>query len=63
MSKIICEECNKEIDDTTKQCPNCGYKNKQIQIYTLKSNNVINALNVEIKQKKIVPFVVNVVNQ
>ncbi len=28
MSKIICEECNKEIDDTTKQCPNCGYKNK-----------------------------------
>lgn len=30
MSKIICKECNKEIDDTTKQCPNCGYKNKQI---------------------------------
>jgi len=30
MSKIICEECNKKIDDTTKQCPNCGYKNKQI---------------------------------
>ena len=28
MSKIICEKCNKEIDDTTKQCPNCGYKNK-----------------------------------
>lgn len=28
MYKIICEECKKEIDDTTKQCPNCGYKNK-----------------------------------
>ena len=26
--KIICKECNKEIDDSKKQCPNCGYKNK-----------------------------------
>ena len=42
MYKIICEECKKEIDDTTKQCPNCGYKNKlNIDLY-LKSNNNIN---------------------
>lgn len=30
MYKIICEEYKKEIDDSTKQCPNCGYKNKLI---------------------------------
>lgn len=42
MYKIICEECKKEIDDTTKQCPNCGYKNKlNIDLY-LKNNNNIN---------------------
>lgn len=28
MAKIKCKECNKEIEDNTKQCPNCGYKNK-----------------------------------
>ena len=28
MAKIICTQCKKEIDDTKKKCPNCGYKNK-----------------------------------
>lgn len=28
MRKIVCKECNQEIDITSKKCPNCGYKNK-----------------------------------
>ncbi|MFQ6404738.1 hypothetical protein ACIDE9_08230 [Methylophilus sp. 'Pure River'] len=28
MALIACEECKKEISDTAKVCPNCGYKNK-----------------------------------
>ncbi len=42
MTKIICEECKKEIDDTHKQCPHCGYKNKlNIDLY-LKEQNTNN---------------------
>lgn len=26
MALIKCPECNKEISDTAKRCPNCGYK-------------------------------------
>lgn len=34
MKKYTCKECNKKIDDTTKQCPNCGCKNKlDIDLY------------------------------
>ena len=40
MYKIICEECKKEIDDNTKKCPNCGYKNKlNIDLYLKEQNN------------------------
>lgn len=40
MYKIICEECKKEIDDNTKQCPNCGYKNKlNIDLYLKEQSN------------------------
>lgn len=28
MSLINCKECGKQISNTVKQCPNCGYKNK-----------------------------------
>ena len=42
MIKIICKECKKEIDDTHKQCPHCGYKNKlNIDLY-LKEQNTNN---------------------
>ena len=38
MALIKCPECNKEISDTTKRCPSCGYKfhikNRKI-IYTI----------------------------
>ena len=27
MALIKCKECGKEISDTAKVCPNCGYKN------------------------------------
>ena len=40
MAKIKCAECKKEIDDKTKQCPNCGYKNKlDINLYLKEQNN------------------------
>ena len=29
MALIKCPECGKEISDTIKKCPNCGYKNKK----------------------------------
>lgn len=29
MALINCPECNKEISDTTKSCPNCGYRFKK----------------------------------
>ena len=29
MALIKCPECGKEISDTVKKCPNCGYKNKK----------------------------------
>ncbi|MCB2292427.1 zinc ribbon domain-containing protein [Clostridium algoriphilum] len=29
MALINCPECEKEISDTTKQCPNCGFKRKK----------------------------------
>lgn len=29
MALIKCSECGKEISDTIKKCPNCGYKNKK----------------------------------
>ena len=28
MALIKCPECSKEISDTVKKCPNCGYKLK-----------------------------------
>lgn len=44
MALIKCPECNKEISDTTKRCPNCGYKfhikNRKI-IYTIISIVVV----------------------
>lgn len=40
MAKIKCAECKKEIDDTNKQCPNCGYKNKlDINLYLKEQGN------------------------
>lgn len=29
MALVKCSECEKEISDTIKKCPNCGYKNKK----------------------------------
>ncbi len=29
MALIICKECTKEISDSAKQCPHCGYKKKK----------------------------------
>lgn len=29
MALVKCSECGKEISDTIKKCPNCGYKNKK----------------------------------
>lgn len=29
MALVKCPECGKEISDTIKKCPNCGYKNKK----------------------------------
>lgn len=38
--KIICSECKKEIEDTCKQCPNCGFKNKlNTELYLKTSPN------------------------
>ena len=28
MALISCPECNREISDTVRKCPNCGYKIK-----------------------------------
>ena len=37
-----CPECNKEISDTVKTCPNCGYKIKrQNRILSLLNNSII----------------------
>lgn len=35
MSLIKCPECGKEISDKAKSCPNCGYKNRKINIKLL----------------------------
>ena len=40
--KIICSECKKEIDDTNKQCPNCGFKNKLNKNLYLKKEDINN---------------------
>ena len=29
MALVKCSECGKEMSDTIKKCPNCGYKNKK----------------------------------
>ena len=29
MALIICKECGKEVSDTAKSCPHCGYRNLQ----------------------------------
>lgn len=28
MALVNCKECNKEISDSAKQCPHCGYKKR-----------------------------------
>ena len=38
--KIICEECKKEIDDKSKKCHNCGYKNKLNKELYLKVDDI-----------------------
>ena len=38
--KIICSECKKEIEDTCKQCPNCGFKNKLNTELYLKTSDI-----------------------
>lgn len=36
MALIKCPECGKEISDTAKSCPNCGYeKERQSKILTV----------------------------
>lgn len=41
MALINCPECNKEISDTAKICPNCGYKIKRQKcIFSLLNNTV-----------------------
>ena len=32
MALIKCPECDKEISDTAKVCPSCGYKQKKLDI-------------------------------
>lgn len=42
MALMNCPECNKEISDTVKTCPNCGYKIKrQNNILSLLNNSII----------------------
>lgn len=42
MALMNCPECNKEISDTVKTCPNCGYKIKrQNRILSLLNNSII----------------------
>ena len=33
MALIKCKECKKEISDTAKQCPHCGYKKKKVKLF------------------------------
>ena len=33
MALIKCKECKKEISDSAKQCPHCGYKKKKIGFF------------------------------
>ena len=32
MALIKCKECNKEVSDTAKTCPHCGYKLKSFKL-------------------------------
>lgn len=42
MALINCPECNKEISDTVKTCPNCGYKIKKGKyMFSLLNNTMI----------------------
>lgn len=42
MALMNCPECNKEISDTVRTCPNCGYKIKrQNRILSLLNNSII----------------------
>lgn len=36
MALIKCPECNKEISDKAKKCPNCGFPIKRKKVRTLK---------------------------
>ncbi|MBD5535635.1 MAG: zinc ribbon domain-containing protein [Lachnospiraceae bacterium] len=41
MALINCPECNKEISNTAKTCPNCGYKiNKEKCIFRILNNTI-----------------------
>ena len=33
MALIKCNECKKEISDSAKQCPHCGYKKKKLRLF------------------------------
>lgn len=42
MALMNCPECNKEISDTVKTCPNCGYKIKRENlIFSLLNNSIV----------------------
>ena len=42
MALMNCPECNKEISDTVRTCPNCGYKIKrQNHFFSLLNNSII----------------------
>lgn len=46
MAFIKCPECNKEISDTVKTCPNCGHKIKKRYIFSFLNNTMIFGLSI-----------------